>query len=281
MPSFPSRAAVGAAVGSRSPQVVLRWRFITALILAPIILAAIVYGSRAVVATVLLVVIARAAQELARALDKLPFAAAFGAGALPLLLSLPYGTSGALAGIFLSLPWSLLWLSGYPEARTLRALLALLLMALWVGAPLAHLGLMQDLEPDGRYLVLIAVVGPWISDAGAYFAGWFFGRHLLFPTLSPKKTVEGGLGGILVTVVLVGYFTHALLGFGLFEAVLWGVVISLLSQAGDLFESILKRLLELKDLGRALPGHGGILDRIDSLLFTAPAVYYLYVLSAT
>ena len=152
-------------------------------------------------------------------------------------------------------------------------------MALWVGAPLAHLGLMQDLEPDGRYLVLVAVVGPWISDAGAYFAGRFFGRHPLFPTLSPKKTVEGGFGGLLVTVVVVGYFTHALLGFGAFEAALWGVVISILSQAGDLFESILKRLLELKDLGRALPGHGGILDRIDSMLFTAPAVYYLYVLS--
>jgi phosphatidate cytidylyltransferase len=106
-----------------------------------------------------------------------------------------------------------------------------------------------------------------------------FGRHPLFPSLSPKKTVEGGFGGLLVTVVVVGYFTHALLGFGAFEATLWGVVISILSQAGDLFESILKRLLELKDLGRALPGHGGILDRIDSMLFTAPAVYYLYVLS--
>jgi phosphatidate cytidylyltransferase len=259
---------------------VLRVRFVTALILAPIIIGAIVYGNWAVVAVVLLVVIARAAQELARALDKLPFVAAFGAGSLPLLLSIPFGTSGALASIFLSLLWSLLWLLGYPEARTLRALLALLLMALWVGAPLAHLGLMQDLEPDGRYLVLVAVVGPWISDAGAYFAGRFFGRHPLFPTLSPKKTVEGGFGGLLVTVVVVGYFTHALLGFGAFEATLWGVVISILSQAGDLFESILKRLLELKDLGRALPGHGGILDRIDSMLFTAPAVYYLYVLSS-
>jgi phosphatidate cytidylyltransferase len=274
------RVAAGAAAGSRSLQTVLRVRFVTALILAPIILGAIVYGNWVVVAVILLVVIARAAQELARALDKLPFVAAFGAGSLPLLLSIPYGTSGALAGIFLSLPWSLLWLSGYPEARTLRGLLALLLMALWVGAPLAHLGLMQDLVPDGRYLVLVAVVGPWVSDAGAYFAGRFFGRHLLFPNLSPKKTVEGGLGGLLVTVVVVGYFTHALLGFGAFEAALWGAVISILSQAGDLFESILKRLLELKDLGRALPGHGGILDRIDSMLFTAPAVYYLYVLSA-
>jgi phosphatidate cytidylyltransferase len=251
------------------------------MVLAPIVLGAIVYGNWAVVATVLLVVIARAAQELARALDKLPFVAAFGAGALPPLLSIPYGVSGALAGIFLSLPWSLLWLSGKPEARTLRALLALLLMALWVGAPLAHLGLMQDLDTAGKYLVLVAVVGPWISDTGAYFAGRFFGRHLLFPNLSPKKTVEGGFGSLLTTVAAVGYFTHQFLGFGLVVAVLWGVVISILSQAGDLFESILKRLLELKDLGRALPGHGGLLDRIDSLLFTAPAVYYLYVLSTT
>jgi phosphatidate cytidylyltransferase len=256
---------------------VLRWRLITALILAPIVLGAILYDRWTVLAVILLAA-ASAAQELARALDKLPFLAAFGAGAFPILLSIPYGANGALAGAFLSLPWSLLWLVGQPEARTLRALLALLLMALWVGTPLAHLGLAGELD-HGRYLILVAVVGPWISDSGAYFTGRVFGRHPLFPNLSPKKTVEGGIGGLLLTMLAVGYFTYWFLGFAPIEAALWGVAISVLSQAGDLFESILKRILDLKDLGRALPGHGGILDRIDSLLFTAPAVYYLYTLS--
>lgn len=255
----------------------LRWRFVTALILAPIVLGAILYGRWAVLA-VILIVIALAAQELARALKPLPFPAAFGAGAFPVLLSIPYGASGALAGLFLSLPWALLWLAGQPEARTLRALLALLLMAIWVGAPLAHLGLIEEELTYGKYLILVAVVGPWISDSGAYFTGRFFGRHPLFPNLSPKKTVEGAIGGLVVTMVAVGYFTHEFLDFGLVVAALWGLAISILSQAGDLFESILKRILDLKDLGRALPGHGGILDRIDSLLFTAPAVYYLYTL---
>ncbi len=255
----------------------LRWRFVTALVLAPVVLGAIMLGRWAIMAVVL-VVVARAAQELARALKPLPFPAAFGAGALPVLLSLPYGTSGSiLAGAVLSLPWALFWLASRPEARTLRAVLALFLMALWVGTPLAHLGLLVEL-PNGNYLVLVAVVGTWISDAGAYFAGRFLGRHKLFPNLSPKKTVEGALGGLLLTITIVGYFAHEFLDLVTLEAVLLGVAISVFSQAGDLFESILKRLLDLKDLGRALPGHGGILDRIDSLLFTAPAVYYLYVL---
>jgi phosphatidate cytidylyltransferase len=255
----------------------LRWRATTALILAPIVLGAILYGGW-VILVVILLVVARAAQELARALKPLPFRAAFGAGAFPVLLSIPYGATGALAGVVLSLPWALLWLAYQPEARTLRALLALLLMALWVGAPMAHLGLIEDEFAGGSYLILVAVVGPWISDSGAYFAGRYFGRHPLFPHLSPKKTVEGGIGGVLLTTVSVGYFTYGFLDFGPVEAALWGLAISILSQAGDLFESILKRILDLKDLGRALPGHGGILDRIDSLLFTAPAVYYFYVL---
>ncbi|HEX6711001.1 MAG TPA: phosphatidate cytidylyltransferase [Rubrobacter sp.] len=254
----------------------LRWRAVTALVLAPIALASIALGKWAVLA-VLLVVIAGAAYELSRALEPLPFVAALGAGALPLLLSIPYHQTGILAGAVASLPWALLWLAGKPETRTLRAVLAVLLMALWVGVPLAHLVLF----PRSRYgvvLILIAVVGPWISDSGAYFAGRFFGRNLLLPSLSPNKTVEGGVGGLLLTILIIAPLSYQLLDFTVAKALIIGAGVSISSQCGDLFESSLKRILDVKDLGTFLPGHGGVLDRVDSLLFTAPAVYYISLL---
>ena len=270
----------------------LRWRTVTALILAPIVLGAIMLGTWAVLVVVLLVV-GLGARELSRALTPLPFPAALGAGTMPVLLSIPWGTNGILAGAILSLPWALFWLTGKAEARTLRALLAILLMALWVGAPMAHLGLISELDKDtfslgplqnlglnvplkaGVILILVAVVGPWISDSGAYFAGRLVGNHPLFPSLSPKKTLEGAIGGLLLTVFVVGWVMREFFELGLPEAALVGAAVSVFSQSGDLFESILKRILDLKDLGDSLPGHGGMLDRIDSLLFTAPAVYYI------
>jgi phosphatidate cytidylyltransferase len=255
---------------------VLRWRTATALVLAPVALGAIVLGQWAVLALVLLV-IGVAAYELSQALKPLPFLAALGAGSIPLLLSIPYGLAGILAGALLSLPWALFWLAGKPEIRTLRAVLAMLLMSLWVGTPLAHLGLFPRTR-YGEILILIAVVGPWISDSGAYFAGRFFGRHLLFPGLSPKKTVEGSLGGLLATMLVVGFVSFQFLDFTVAKAAVIGAGVSIFSQSGDLFESVLKRILDVKDLGHFLPGHGGILDRIDSLLFTAPAVYYISLL---
>jgi phosphatidate cytidylyltransferase len=255
---------------------VLRWRTATALVLAPIALGAIALGQWAVLA-VLVVVIVGAAYELSHALKPLPFVAALGAGIIPLLLSIPYGPSGILAGAMLGLPWALFWFAARPETRTLRAVLAVLLMALWVGAPLAHLVLFAR-SRYGVVLILIAVVGPWISDSGAYFAGHFFGRHLLFPSLSPNKTVEGALGGLLLTTLVVGWVSYEFLDFPLLKAAIIGAGVSIFSQCGDLFESALKRILDVKDLGHVLPGHGGVLDRIDSLIFTAPAVYYISLL---
>jgi phosphatidate cytidylyltransferase len=254
----------------------LRWRTATALVLAPVALGAILLGKWAVLALVF-VVIGVAAYELSQALEPLPFAAALGAGALPVLLSIPYGRTGILAGAMLSLPWALFWLAGRPETRTLRAVLVVLLMALWVGGPLAHLGLFPR-SSYGVILILIAVVGPWVSDSGAYFAGHLFGRRLLFPSLSPNKTVEGSLGGLLLTILTVGFISYQFLDFSAAKAGIIGAGVSVFSQSGDLFESALKRILGLKDLGYVLPGHGGILDRIDSLLFTAPAVYYIFLL---
>src|SRR5918998_2766747 len=194
----------------------LRWRTVTALVLAPIALAAIMTAKAAVLALVL-VVVAGAAYELSRALKPLPFVAAFGAGAIPILLSIPYRQTGILAGAVAGLPWALIWLAGRPETRTLRAVLAVLLMALWVGVPLAHLGLFPRSQV-GVVLILIAVVGPWVSDSGAYFAGRFFGRNLLFPSLSPNKTVEGSVGGLLLTVVIVTPLALQFLDFTIAKA---------------------------------------------------------------
>jgi len=255
---------------------VLRWRAATALVLAPIALASIALGKWAILA-VLLLVIAGAAYELSRALEPLPLAAALGAGSLPLILSIPYHQTGVLAGAVAGLPWVLLWLAARPETRTLRAVLAVLLMSLWIGVPLAHLGLFPR-SRAGVVLILIAVVGPWISDSGAYFAGRFFGRHRLIPSLSPNKTLEGGVGGLLITLLIVGPISYQFLDFTVTKALVIGAGVSVSSQCGDLFESALKRILDVKDLGTFLPGHGGILDRIDSLLFTAPAVYYISLL---
>ncbi|HEV2745612.1 MAG TPA: phosphatidate cytidylyltransferase [Rubrobacter sp.] len=255
----------------------LRWRTVTALVLAPIALAAIRIGEAAVLGLAL-VLVAGAAYELSRALKPLPFVAAFGAGAIPILLSMRFQQTGILAGAVAGLPWALLWLAGKPETRTLRAVLAVLLMALWVGVPLAHLSIYPGTRDEVFLLTMIAVVGPWISDSGAYFAGRFFGRHPAFPTLSPKKTVEGIVGGLLVTVLVVGPFAAFSLEYTVTKALAISLGVSLASQGGDLFESVLKRILDVKDLGRFLPGHGGVLDRIDSLLFSVPAVYYISLL---
>ena len=130
----------------------------------------------------------------------------------------------------------------------------------------------------GRAWVLILVLGVWSYDTAAYFVGRRFGKRHFIPHISPGKTVEGTIGGlaaaVVVSAVLVGAIGHSIVG-GAFL----GLVIGLAAQAGDLVESMLKRAAGAKESGRLIPGHGGMLDRIDSFLFAAP-VAYLYVIAA-
>jgi phosphatidate cytidylyltransferase len=127
--------------------------------------------------------------------------------------------------------------------------------------------------PQGFWWVFLALTVTWANDTGAYFAGRGFGRHKLYPRISPSKTWEGALGGSLASVVGACIVQQLCLhNLPLAGAVLIGAGAAVLGPAGDLSESMLKRAFGAKDSGRLLPGHGGLLDRIDALLFNAPFV---------
>lgn len=138
---------------------------------------------------------------------------------------------------------------------------------------------------DGAVLVCLIFLSSWGCDTCAYCVGMLFGRHKMAPKLSPKKSVEGGIGGVAGAALL-----GALLAFGvnawagmnvnpLYYAVICGAG-GMISQVGDLAASAIKRNHDIKDYGKLIPGHGGILDRFDSVIFTAPVIYYLAVLFA-
>lgn len=135
------------------------------------------------------------------------------------------------------------------------------------------------------YEMLIVFVCAWMTDTGAYFSGTFFGKHKLIEHVSPKKTVEGALGGILVCSLSCALYLFVVNKLGLgaanigyAEIMLAGAVMSVMAQLGDLSASAVKRDCNVKDYGKIFPGHGGFMDRFDSVMFIAPFVYYFITL---
>lgn len=129
---------------------------------------------------------------------------------------------------------------------------------------------------NGFYCFLTYIAIIWLSDTFAYFVGRAIGRHKLYEKVSPKKTIEGSIGGVFGGVLAV-YIVALLFGRSpsLNMVFLAGVLMNLIGQAGDLFESVFKRDFGLKDSGQLIPGHGGMLDRIDSIIFSAPFMYLI------
>lgn len=150
------------------------------------------------------------------------------------------------------------------------------LAAFYVGFGFQNLVLARE---KGVILVLLAVFIVWSTDMGAYFVGRSFGRHKLAPTISPNKTIEGSIGGILaavvISVIMIVAFKNQLPAIGLVKMIVFAVIFSIVSQLGDLVESSIKRQYGVKDSGKILPGHGGILDRFDSLIFVFPIMHLL------
>ncbi len=145
----------------------------------------------------------------------------------------------------------------------------------------AHLALVRDLRPHGETLSFLLIGAIWAMDSSAYFVGRLIGRRRLSPLISPKKTWEGGIGGFLAASATLLIFSRARPGILPFvPALALSALVGILGQMSDLSESLVKRWSGAKDSGDVFPGHGGILDRLDSFILGAPAFYYCLTLAA-
>ncbi|BCR05462.1 phosphatidate cytidylyltransferase [Desulfuromonas versatilis] len=163
-------------------------------------------------------------------------------------------------------------------AKVVQHLSLVLLGYLYIPVLLSHMVLLREL-PYGREWIFLVLVVVMAGDTSAYFTGINFGRRKLYPAISPNKSVEGALGGLAGSVFGAALASAAFLPvLSWLDCLVVGLGLGALGQVGDLFESMLKRSFGVKDSGRMIPGHGGILDRLDSLLFAFPAAYYFALL---
>jgi phosphatidate cytidylyltransferase len=152
-----------------------------------------------------------------------------------------------------------------------------LLGIVWIGVPLAHAVFLRELPQHGAALLIDVLVGTFVTDTAAYATGRMFGSHKVAPSLSPNKTIEGLVGGFLIGTMgfwFAGLYQDWLSGT---DALIIGAAIAAIAPVGDLFESMIKRDLGTKDTGTIFGPHGGILDRLDAVLFTIVIGYYLAV----
>jgi phosphatidate cytidylyltransferase len=185
---------------------------------------------------------------------------------------LEWTVAGFLSTILLA--FLLHWAGDTRQSATV-SISSTVLGAGWIGLCLGHLILLREIPGDGRLATFTVLLAIWAGDIGAFFAGRLIGRHRLAPTLSPGKTWEGFLFGTAATIFLafVALYDQNYLSIG--ESLLLGLAIAIAAPLGDLFESAIKRDMQVKDSGRVLAAHGGVLDRIDSLLFAVVASYYV------
>lgn len=169
----------------------------------------------------------------------------------------------------------------YHDALPLEKVGGVFLLSVMIAVSLSSLSYLRNAGAHGLFYVFLALIISWMSDIGAYFIGTFFGKHKLCPNISPKKTVEGLVGGIGFSILMslfagVIYQAVFLQGAAVSYWTIFGLALigAPLSVIGDLFASLIKRRCGIKDFGNLFPGHGGMMDRFDSLLFVLPIVYF-------
>ena len=197
------------------------------------------------------------------------------AGTLATLIGAAWGPEWALAGFFSTLPLAFLFKAAAGAMPSAASVSVTVLGSAWIGLGLAFLVLLRELPEHGFLTVLTVVLAVFASDTMAFAAGRVLGRHKMAPLTSPGKTWEGFVAGT-IAAVLVPFFAFYDEDFlTVPESLALGALIAVAGPIGDLFESAVKRDSGVKDSGRILLGHGGMLDRLDAFLFTGVAAYYL------
>jgi len=255
-------------------------RELSAIIAIPLVLWAIIGAPEWVFVLLLDLVILIAADELLRMgiSSGIPIQRPLAIVALASFLAATFflglpGMAGVLLAWSLLLPVAQLFRKGTPDG-SLRAIAVPLFVLLYLGAAGSCLGWLKSMAPDpstGIRVLLLFLFTIWIGDSGAYYLGKNFGKHRMAPVLSPKKTWEGLVGGIAASFAGALLF-HQLfpLQFGRGPVLVIAAILSITAPVGDLVESVFKRDTGVKDSSGLIPGHGGLLDRTDSLFFSAP-----------
>ncbi|MCK4508414.1 MAG: phosphatidate cytidylyltransferase [Desulfuromonadales bacterium] len=262
----------------------MKQRIITALIALPLLILCILYSSQGLFAALIFIASALALHEFYRmALPetrRLEASLSVAVGVL-CCVGLVYTFNTPFHLLSMVLPClflTLVYLFRFQDMQSVSRDLAVSLLGLmYIPLLLSHAALMRAL-PAGRDWIFLVLLVVMASDTLAYFVGRKFGRHRLYEAVSPKKTIEGSLGGLVGGVVgamiCKFWFFAELSGV---DVLFVGIGVGAFSQLGDLVESLLKRSFGVKDSGALIPGHGGILDRLDSLLFAFPVTYYYAV----
>jgi phosphatidate cytidylyltransferase len=251
-------------------------RLVVAAVGLPVVLGAVYLGGWWVFSLAVVAVLVSLHEYWLLARPLAPLAPAGYVGAVLALVGAEVGGIGwMIGGIFTTFVLAFL-LKAISEARAAAtiAISGTVMGAVWVGGGLAFLILLRELPDHGRLATLTVLLAVWAGDTFAYFGGRLIGRPKLAPSTSPGKTWEGLVVGTAATVFVsfVAVYHQDFLTIG--QSIVLGVVIALAAPLGDLFESLLKRDMDVKDTGTLLGGHGGMLDRIDALLFAAPAAYF-------
>jgi phosphatidate cytidylyltransferase len=250
-------------------------RILVAAVLLPVVLGVVYLGGWWVFALALVAGLISLHEFWLLSRPLAPLAPAGYVGAVLALVGAKMGGVGWAVGGVLTVFALAFLLKAISEARAAAtaAISATVMGTVWIGLGLAFLILVRDL-PHGRLALFTVLLAVWAGDTFAYFGGRIFGRHKLAPQTSPGKTWEGLVFGTAATVFVAFVALYKADFLSIPQSVVLGVVLAVTAPLGDLFESLLKRDMDVKDTGTLLGGHGGMLDRIDALLFAAPAAYF-------